>query len=62
MTIFITLYEIMGITGGEIYLRFKAGATVDVMGNCGMTSYLCCFLFIFFTRNPPNQITQLATE
>ena len=28
MTIFTTLYEIMGITGGEIYLRFKDGATV----------------------------------
>ena len=28
MTIFPTLYEIMGITGGEIYLRFKYGATV----------------------------------
>ena len=28
MTIFTTLYEIMGITGGEIDLRFKAGAPV----------------------------------
>ena len=28
MTIFPTLYEIMGITGGEIDLRFQAGATV----------------------------------
>ena len=28
MTIFTTLYEILGITGGEIYLRFRAGATV----------------------------------
>ena len=28
MTICTTLYEILGITGGEIDLRFKAGATV----------------------------------
>ena len=28
MTIFITLYEVLGITGGEIDLRFKAGATL----------------------------------
>ena len=29
MTIFITLYEILDITGGEINLRFKAGAILD---------------------------------
>ena len=29
MTIFTTLYEILGITGGEIDLRLKAGATVE---------------------------------
>ena len=28
MTIFTNLYEILGKTGGEIYLRFKAGATI----------------------------------
>ena len=26
-----TLYQILGITGGEIYLRFKAGATVPTL-------------------------------
>ena len=30
MTIFITLYKILGITGGEIYSRFKAGSTVHL--------------------------------
>ena len=28
MTIFTTAYDILGKTGGEIYFRFKAGATV----------------------------------
>ena len=30
MTIFTTSYELLGITGGEIDLRFKAGATVFI--------------------------------
>ena len=31
MTIFTTLYEILGITGGEIDLGFKAGAIVALI-------------------------------
>ena len=31
MTIFITLYEILGKSRGEIYLMFKSGATVHAI-------------------------------
>ena len=32
MNIFTTVYEILGISGGKIYLRFKAGYTVSCSG------------------------------
>ena len=37
MTIFTIVYDIMGITGGEIYLRFNAGATATF--NSGYENY-----------------------
>ena len=41
MTIFTTLYDIMGITGGEIYLRFNAGSTLYVDKSTICSEILC---------------------
>ena len=47
MAIFTTLYEILGISGGEIYLGFKAGATVIGQKKADIFSIPICFILLW---------------
>ena len=54
MTIFTTIYEILVITGGEIDLRFKDGATVYCIFKQMKTTDWSTTLLLYFIFNASN--------